>query len=446
MKALCHIGIDLGTSGCRLIAINDSGHIVAQAKQSLPPSQRQGNAATQNPRDWWVAFRHALTDLTNSLPDYTIASMAVDGTSATIIVCDLSGTPLAPARMYDDASFSLDACLVAKAAPVNSPARGATSTLAKYLGLRRTLALPGPHIIVHQADWIASSLCDQWGISDENNALKLGYDVQERRWPEWLKDLEIDMDVLPEVYPAGTVRGRVSPGMAKLLDLPNRPWVINGTTDSIAAFIAAGACRPGEGVTSLGSTIVLKTLSLTAIEDARHGIYSHRLGDLWLVGGASNCGGATLLQYFTERQLTELSSKIDPERPTQLDYYPLPRSGERFPLAAPDLAPKLTPRPPEDHRFLQGILEGLAKVEARGYDLLETLGTPRTEYIITSGGGAVNHAWLKIRQRICSRSISIASHTSAAYGSARLALNAMSKDKEISLKLLNGSNRGSDAC
>jgi D-ribulokinase len=54
--------------------------------------------------------------------------------------------------------------------------------------------------------------------------------------------------------------------------------------DSIAAFLAAGVETPGEAVTSLGSTLAVKLLSEARVEDAAFGVYSHRLGDGWLVG------------------------------------------------------------------------------------------------------------------------------------------------------------------
>ena len=54
--------------------------------------------------------------------------------------------------------------------------------------------------------------------------------------------------------------------------------VCSGTTDSIAAFVAANVSRPGQAVTSLGSTLAVKMLSETRIDDALFGVYSHRLG------------------------------------------------------------------------------------------------------------------------------------------------------------------------
>lgn len=77
-------------------------------------------------------------------------------------------------------------------------------------------------------------------------------------------------------------------------------------------------------------------------------------GNSWLVGGASNTGGAVLRQYFTSEQLQQLSAKIDPSQPSGLHYYPLTKPGERFPVNDPQLQPQLAPRPADDAQFLQG--------------------------------------------------------------------------------------------
>ena len=74
-------------------------------------------------------------------------------------------------------------------------------------------------------------------------------------------------------------------------------------------------------VTSLGSTLAIKLVSQVRVDDARFGVYSHRLDDTyWLVGGASNTGGAVLRQLFTDDQLMALSDHIDPAMPSTLDY------------------------------------------------------------------------------------------------------------------------------
>ena len=197
--------------------------------------------------------------------------------------------------------------------------------------------------------------------------------------------------------------------------------MVAGTTDSTAAFIATGAQNPGDAVTSLGSTLVVKVLSTQPVFAPEVGVYSHRLDDRWLVGGASNSGGAVLRQFFTPAQIDALTSQLKPETPTKLDYYPLCGIGERFPSNDPELRPCLTPRPDDDAVFLQGMLEGIARIEHRGYELLHQLGAPYPTSVRSVGGGAVNQMWTQIRAGMLGVPMLAAAQTQAAYGAALLA-------------------------
>jgi sugar (pentulose or hexulose) kinase len=197
--------------------------------------------------------------------------------------------------------------------------------------------------------------------------------------------------------------------------------IVAGTTDSTAAFLATGADRIGQAVTSLGSTLVLKVLAERPVFAPAYGVYSHRLGERWLVGGASNSGGAVLRQFFSDAQLHALESQLHPETLTGLDYYPLPSCGERFPLNDPALPPRLEPRPADAAQFLQGLLEGIARIERRGYEVLHSLGAPYPSEVISIGGGAINAAWRQIRARMLGVPVHLAQQQDAAYGAALLA-------------------------
>ena len=253
---------------------------------------------------------------------------------------------------------------------------------------------------MHQADWLGFLLHGQLGVSDYHNALKLGYDVAALTYPDWLTASSV-APYLPQVRAPGAVIGPIQPLCLAAwgLHFPAHCQIHAGTTDSIAAFLASGAQHPGEAVTSLGSTLVLKLLSTTAVNHSPSGIYSHRLGNCWLVGGASNTGGAVLQQFFSGAELQQLSAQIPADQPSPLDYYPLLAPGERFPINDPHLPPRLTPRPTDDCAFLHGLLEGMARIEAQGYAHLQALGASALTQVYTAGGGAQNSVWQQIRHR-----------------------------------------------
>ena len=83
------------------------------------------------------------------------------------------------------------------------------------------------------------------------------------------------------------------------------------------------------------------------------------------------------------------------------------------------------PRPEDDARFFQGLLEGIAAAEAMGYRRLADLGAPPLRSVRTVGGGAANHAWSRVRARVLGMPLTEASSTEAAYGTALLALLAL---------------------
>lgn len=422
MPGHCFIGIDLGTSGCRALAINQSGEPIAQARQPLPPPTRTGeNGVEQSPELWWdavVRMLRGLGDRTRGLP---VTGIGVDGTSGTLLLCSPEGAPLGPALMYNDNRSAAQAARIANVAPVDSPARGTGSSLAKLLFLRERSDPPPGTLALHQADWIIGRLTGRFGVSDWNNCLKLGYDPQGEAWPAWLLQMDLAPIALPHVVAPGTPVGSLDPGVADLTGLRADALVTAGTTDSTAAVIAAGAGQQGDGVTSLGSTLVVKVVGNAPVWAPAYGVYSHRLGDLWLIGGASNTGGAVLQQYFSDREIQQLTEALRPEEPTGLDYYPLPGKGERFPVNDPGLAPRLEPRPKDDRRFFQGLLEGMARIEAAGYRRLQSLGAPPPRAVATIGGGAQNAGWTRIRERILGVPVMQGTAQEAALGAALLA-------------------------
>ena len=425
MAGALALGIDFGTSGVRAIAIALDGTIAAATRLGFD-SDRAGSGGLA--ADWRQLLFAAIAQLPADVRS-RIGRIAIDGTSGTALLCDRDGIPLDGPLLYNDDRGGEFADTVRAIVPGGAPAASATSAFSKLWWWRQTrfggtwpAATEGLQLL-HQADWLALQLHGRSRQSDYHNALKLGYDPVALRYPAWLLGLDV-ASALPEVAVPGTVIAPVLPDVSRSLGLPTGCHICAGTTDSIAAFLAAGCDRPGQAVTSLGSTMALKLLSRVPVADRDAGVYSHRFGVLWLAGGASNSGGAVLRHLFPPDEfgqlLDELRDRTD-GTPSPYDYYPLIEPGERFPINDPALPPRLDPRPPSRAEFLYGILDGLAAIEATGYAKLAELGADRAIAVLTAGGGAHNPISTALRTRRLGIPVAPSPQADAAYGTARLA-------------------------
>ena len=412
------LGIDFGTSGSRAIAIDPQQAIVAESRVAFTESDRS------RPESWRLALEELLTSLPSTVRSQ-LGRIAINGTSGTVLLCEENGQPVTNPLLYNDDRGQEVKEQLQQFAPPDHLVQSSTSSLAKLLwwqanGLWQGDQPPATWQLLHQADWLGMQLHGQPRRSDYHNALKLGYDVEHLRYPPWLRQSNLAV-LLPTVGTPGEPIAPLRPALAQRWEISPSCQICAGTTDSIAAFLASGVSHLGDAVTSLGSTLVLKLLSDRFVEDLQLGIYSHRLGTRWLVGGASNTGGAVLSHFFTPEALQSLSRQINPAEPSGLTYYPLLKPGDRFPVNDPNLEPCLEPRPEAPHLFLQGLLEGIARIEAQGYYCLRTRGASPLQRVYTAGGGAQNETWTQIRARFLGVPVHPSPQSEAAYGTARLA-------------------------
>ena len=414
----CFLGVDVGTSGVRAAVLDSAGEVLA--RHGVPLAMDQST-----PEDWWTAVADAITGLPAALRQ-RVQAVALDATSGTVLACDAALQPLAAPVFYHQAPARPLALKVAAVLGVDHVAASPGSSLSKALWLAAEPGVSGRMAwCLSQTDWLTARLRGAGlpPVTDRHNALKAGGDVARALWPEPVRALVARSGPwqLPTIHTPGERLGPLDPSVARAWGLSASAQVAAGTTDATAAFIATGVNALGEGVTSLGSTLVLKLLADAPITSTPHGVYSHWFGQRWLVGGASNAGGRVLRQFFSDAQMAALTPRLRPELPTGLDYRPLPGVGERFPVADLTLLPRLEPRPADDAVFFQGLLESLARTEAEGYALLLRLGAPPVQRVWAVGGGARNPVYEHIRALALSVPALSAMESDACVGVARLA-------------------------
>ena len=403
------LGIDFGTSGVRIAVLNMDGELIHTSSTDY-------QKGLEDPEDWQECCKVLIQALPNRYRQSLVA-LAVDGTSGTILACDHKGKPIGQALPYHLSCLEQKQAL-SELIPDGKLAASVSSSLSRAL---RLTAKHGANVLLrHQADWISGWLLGDWRWGEEGNNLRLGWDLNAQAWPKSMEELSW-RSALPEIVCSGSILGTLATERAKNLNLPEKMLVVAGTTDANAAVLSANP-GPEDGITILGSTLVLKRFIEHPIQGS--GISNHRVGGRWLCGGASNTGCSVLRQLFSDAQLQELSQQINPKMDSGLKLRPMPRQGERFPVDDPMLKPVMGPRPVSDALYLHGLLEGLARIEAKGWQKLNELGAAAPKQVISLGGGARNPQWRQLRQRILKLPITTCTLPPAA-GVARLALEAV---------------------
>lgn len=395
------IGIDLGSSGLRITAIEPTGSAAAGVSRTWP-----ANKTEQDPR-LWAETLHALWAELRSQLSGTVRALSVCSTSGTVLAVDRRGEALGPAWMYSDRRGAV----LAREHGV-PPSWGLSHWLWWCTQYPRASDL-----LAHPTDYLLGKLGGVVGLTDHTSALKSGFDPATGRWSR-AEAVGIDVNRLPQVVRPGTVVGKLSPSWGMGSDV----LLVAGCTDGVAGQIASGALRDGQVCVSLGSTLIFKGVSPSRLDTVDGSVYSHLHpdGEHWLPGAASTCGGAILGHFFEADCWDTLAHAAESLVPTGAAAYPLALPGERFPLVAPDFPGSLPNFDRQDPRFYAGLLEGVAFVERLGLERLTRLGMPLTGDVLTVGGGTRSDLWLKIRASVLGRDL-LLPEAEPAFGAAILA-------------------------
>lgn len=409
------IGIDLGTSGVRGLAADDTGAVRASAARPLTSTRHRGRHE-QDPRTWVDGAGAVLSEIATHVDPRTVGGIAVDATSGTVVLADGPGPEasfLGPGVMYDDDRGAAHAARSQEAGAATWERLGHRigATWALPTALAMLADHPGGHVR-HQVDVVTGALVGRAVATDAANALKTGYDAVAGRWPvEVLAPLGLDPARLPPVVAPGTPLGGLGPRAAAETGLCTGTPVVAGTTDGCAAQFGAGAVEPGAWNAVLGTTLVLKGVSATLLHDPSGAVYCHRgpQAGWWLPGGASSTGAGVLGELLDPARFDALTAALADDPPDDVPVaYPLAGRGERFPFAVPDAEgfwldgehprplAELVPARGERAAFA-ALAEGVAFVERLCFEHVAALGAavggPRT---IT--GGATRNAWWNRRR------------------------------------------------
>ncbi len=433
---MSYLGIDIGTSGVRCVAVNSDGHSIAEAETGVALQIQDGDVAEVEASSVW----HAVTDVLRAVgtspgvrrdPAEAI-SFSVQGEA--MVPIDGSGRPLAGVPV----SFDMRASAT-------------TAQLADHIGSDRLQQITGQPVhpmfsigkmmVVHQrldgsrirgwrclGDFVAERLGGEAAMDTTVAARTMAFDVDHRHWSdEILAAAGISEELLPSVVDATEQVGQMSSRTADALGLRSRPVLVAGAHDQACAYWGAGCADPGEVVVSLGSSEAVTTASAVRVEAThKSGIATYPAGATWLMLAGVPVGGLAL----------EWLRRLGDDK--QLPYEELLRGATSGPsdlLVFPYMAGGATiDNDPEARGSIIGLTLNTGKadiarglLEASGYEIRRVVDwlvandVAHTGTLRAVGGGARHEGALQVRADSSGLAIQYVVRHAAVRGAALLA-------------------------
>ncbi len=378
------VGIDVGTSGLKAIALSESGAVVGRAERSYPLSTPQLGWSEQDPDHWVSAARDALAELPE--PE----GIGFSGQMHGLVPLDADDNVIRPAILWNDgrttaecreieATIGLERLI---ALTGNRALEGYTAPKLLWLRHHEPESYARIDSILLPKDYVRLELLGERAIDVADASGTLLFDVANRRWSDEVADaLEIPAGWLPPVHE--------SPDIA-------------GAGDQAAAAVGVGVIEVGPLSVVLGTSgVVFSTLPAYAADPAaRTHTFCHAVPGVWHAMGVmlSAAGSLSWLQGIVGESFDRLVAEAEHWEPGVEGLTFLPYLvGERTPHANPDARGAFAGLSVRHDRgaLVRAVLEGVAYGLRDILELLRDLGVEPTVGRV-SGGGARSDLWLNI--------------------------------------------------
>jgi xylulokinase len=401
------VGLDVGTSGVKAIAISHTGEVIARAERRYPLSTPRPGWSEQDPDAWWAAAESALDELGER------ASLGLSGQMHGLVVLGHDGRPLRPAILWNDQRTGPECDEIEE--------RVGRERLVELTGNRALTGFTAPkllwlrnhepetysriaHVLLPK-DYVRYRLTGDRVIDAADASGTLLFDVGNRRWSDDVLDaLELPSEWLPPAHESTEVAA---------------------AGDQAAGALGVGVHRPGPLSVVLGTSGVVFAATDAYRAEARLHTFCHAVPETWHAMGVM-LSAAGSLQWFRDASgasYEELLGEAERWEPGAEDLFFQPYlTGERTPHADPDARAAFAGLSLRHDRgaMARAVLEGVAYGLRDSLELLRKLGVP-FDTARVSGGGARSELWLRIVASVLELALErTAVEEGAAYGAALL--------------------------
>jgi len=406
------VGLDVGTSGVKALALGADAEVVARSERSHPLSTPRAGWAEQDPEDWAAGAQAALADL-----GVEPTAVGYSGQMHGLVALGADDRPLRPAILWNDQRTAAECAEIEQrigferlvALTGNRALPGFTAPKLLWLRNHEPATFDRIERILLPKDYVRLRLEGVHAIDVADASGTLLFDVANRRWSEEIcADLELPADWLPEAHECAA---------------------IGGAGDQAAGALGVGAIDPGTLSVVLGTSgVVFSTLPRYEPDpEARLHVFCHAVPGAWHAMGVMLSAAGALAWLHAAlgsppyAQLLAEAERWSPGTETLL-FQPY-LSGERTPHPDPDARGAFVGLSLRHDRgaLVRAVLEGVAYGLRDSLELLRMLGV-ETSVARASGGGARSELWLRIVASVLRLPVErVVVEEGAAYGAALLA-------------------------
>ena len=418
------IGIDVGTTGSKVLVIDEEGRVRGSYTAEYPLYTPKPGWSEQHPEDWWRATVKAVKEAVkrSGVDPSSIEGISLTGQMHGLVILDKNYDIIRPAILWNDQRTAKEAEYInklfgEKIIEITGSMAHTGFTAPKILWVRNNE--PSNFEKIHKfmlpKDYIGFKLTGDI-VTDVNDASGTTlFDVKKRSWSyEIMSELKISSDIVPRAIESQEIRGELEPEVAKELGLKPHIPVGAGAGDQGAAGVGAGAIEEGIISVNIGTSGVVFTGSDEYRYDPLGRLHSfcHAVPAKWHLMGVMLAAGGSL-RWFRDNlgHLERILGSLMDEDPYNL----LTREAERIPIGSegliflPYLSGERTPHADPYARgvffgislkhgkghMVRSILEGVAFGLMNSLELMMELGIKPREVRIL-GGGSRSKLWRKI--------------------------------------------------
>jgi len=431
------LGIDVGTTALKAVALDRERGVVAQVERDHELLSAHPGWAEEDPEQWWTTTRDAIRTLITTIPAEEIAAIGVSGMVPAMVLLDASGQPLRPSIQQNDARSIVEVKELQAAVDLREffTITGGMPNQQNIDPRWRWLRQHEPDIVARTAylcgsyDFIVYRLTGQLSL-EENWAAESGlYDIRQHRWhTSYLEHAGIDAAILPPVRQPTEIVGGINEAVAAQTGLRVGTPVVAGSADHVAAGLASGLVQNGDVLLKFGGAGDLLYCADLPEPDPHFYFDYHDIPGLTLISGCMATSGS-LVKWFAHElaagvSLADLDAEAEQVPPGAGGIIALPYFlGEKTPIFDPSARGVFAGVMLHHTRahLYRAILESVCYGFAHHLLLLREANRP-IRRICAADGGSRSRLWMQIAADVVDHPLQvIAGEAASALGAAYVA-------------------------